>query len=119
MSNWQRKSEYLLREIVKFRTYIESLNAAAIAKEVVLARRAERDAELAVIRANAAAAVTAATVAAAEETNNTNTAGTEEVEQLALSDDDDLPENFESASEGRDLTPRQSAVPDAAVGIVA
>ena len=64
MSNWQRKSEYLLREIVKFRTYIESLTAAATAKEIVLARRAERDAELAVIRANAAAAVTAASVAA-------------------------------------------------------
>lgn len=121
MSNWQRKSEYLLREIVKFRTYIESLTAAATAKEVVLARRAERDAELAVIRANAAAAVTAATVAAADETNSTSTGttATEEVEQLAMSDDDDLPENFESASEGRDLTPRQSTVPElAVVGVV-
>ena len=28
MANWQRKSEYLLREIVKFRTYVDSLRAA-------------------------------------------------------------------------------------------
>ncbi len=28
MANWERKSSYLLREIVKFRTYIDSLAAA-------------------------------------------------------------------------------------------
>jgi hypothetical protein len=107
MSNWQRKSEYLLREIVKFRTYIESLNAASIAKEVVLARRAERDAELAVIRSNAAAAVTAATVAAADEANANST---EEVEQPEAFDDD-LPDDLEDTVNSRDITPRQSAMP--------
>jgi hypothetical protein len=89
----------LLREIVKFRTYIESLNAASIAKDVVLARRAERDAELAVIRSNAAAAVTAATVAAADEAA---TNSTEHVEAF----DEDLPEDIDG-----DLTPRHSAMP--------
>lgn len=104
MSNWQRKSEYLLREIVKFRTYIESLNAAAIAKDVVLARRAERDAELAIIRSNAAAAVTAATVAAADEAT---TNGTGKVEAF----DNDLPNDPEDTASGGDLTPRNSAMP--------
>lgn len=42
MTNWQRKSEYLLREVVKFRTYIDSLNTASKSKEDVYARRAER-----------------------------------------------------------------------------
>jgi hypothetical protein len=97
----------LLREIVKFRTYIESLNAASIAKEVVLARRAERDAELAVIRSNAAAAVTAATVAAADEANANST---EEVEQPEAFDDD-LPDDLEDTVNSRDITPRQSAMP--------
>lgn len=44
MSNWERKSKYLLREIVKFRTYIDCLEAASKAKEEVVARRAEREA---------------------------------------------------------------------------
>jgi hypothetical protein len=104
MSNWQRKSEYLLREIVKFRTYIESLNAAAIAKDVVLARRAERDAELAIIRSNAAAAVTAATVAAADEATTNDTGKVEAFHN-------DLPDDLEDTSNGGDLTPRNSAMP--------
>lgn len=41
MSNWQRKSDYLLREIVKFRTYIDSLVAAQKAKETYYAKKAE------------------------------------------------------------------------------
>lgn len=45
MNNWERKSKYLLREIVKFRTYIDSLELAAKAKKEVLARRAEREAD--------------------------------------------------------------------------
>lgn len=40
MANWERKSSYLLREIVKFRTYIDSLQAAQIQKEKVYASRA-------------------------------------------------------------------------------
>ena len=101
MSNWQRKSEYLLREIVKFRTYIESLTAASTAKEIVLARRAERDAELAVIRSNAAAAVAAA--AADKE------AGDAGGERLYEDDDDDSTHDvFEESQESRDITPRQS-----------
>ncbi|EME40260.1 hypothetical protein DOTSEDRAFT_82883 [Dothistroma septosporum NZE10] len=41
MANWQRKSDYLLREIVKFRTYIDSLTAAQQAKDAVYARKAD------------------------------------------------------------------------------
>jgi hypothetical protein len=44
MANWERKSSYLLREIVKFRTYIDSLNAAQTHKDKIYAQR-EIDAE--------------------------------------------------------------------------
>jgi len=37
MNNWERKSSYLLREIVKFGTYIDSLNAARVEKARVKA----------------------------------------------------------------------------------
>ncbi|KAL2816821.1 hypothetical protein BDW59DRAFT_152963 [Aspergillus cavernicola] len=37
MSNWERKSSYLLREIVKFRTYIDSLQNAIDAKNKIYA----------------------------------------------------------------------------------
>jgi hypothetical protein len=39
MANWERKSSYLLREIVKFRTYIDSLQSAIDAKNKILAER--------------------------------------------------------------------------------
>lgn len=42
MANWERKSSYLLREIVKFRTYIDCLQAAETGKQKVYAERAER-----------------------------------------------------------------------------
>jgi hypothetical protein len=45
MSNWEKKSSYLLREIVKFRTYIDCLQAAGTHK---LRIYAEREAEKAV-----------------------------------------------------------------------
>ena len=38
-NNWERKSAYLLREIVKFRTYIDSLTAAQALREKVYAER--------------------------------------------------------------------------------
>lgn len=41
MANWQRKSDYLLREIIKFRTYIDSLTAANAAKEKLYAKKVE------------------------------------------------------------------------------
>jgi hypothetical protein len=41
MSNWERKSSYLLREIVKFRTYIDCLQAAQVQKEKIYAERDE------------------------------------------------------------------------------
>lgn len=41
MANWQRKSDYLLREIIKFRTYIDSLTAAGKAKEAFYAKKVE------------------------------------------------------------------------------
>ena len=39
MGNWERKSSYLLHEIVKFRTYIDCLNAAQLQKEKLYASR--------------------------------------------------------------------------------
>ena len=39
MSNWERKSSYLLREIVKFRTYIDCLQAAQTQKEKIYSER--------------------------------------------------------------------------------
>lgn len=33
MANWQRKSDYLLRENVKFQTYVDSLTTAQVARE--------------------------------------------------------------------------------------
>ena len=39
MTNWERKSSYLLREIVKFRTYIDSLTAAQTLKDKIYAKR--------------------------------------------------------------------------------
>ncbi len=38
-ANWERKSSYLLREIVKFGTYIDSLTAAHALKEKIYAER--------------------------------------------------------------------------------
>lgn len=43
MANWQRKSDYLLREIVKFHTYMDALTAAQKAKDAFYARKAEQD----------------------------------------------------------------------------
>ena len=45
MANWEKKSSYLLREIVKFRTYIDCLQAAEQGKQRIYAERAARKAE--------------------------------------------------------------------------
>ena len=39
MANWERKSAYLLREIVKFRTYVDCLQQAGLRKQQVYAER--------------------------------------------------------------------------------
>ncbi|KAF2630001.1 Sec7 domain-containing protein [Macroventuria anomochaeta] len=39
MANWERKSQYLLKEIVKFRTYIDTLTLAQNQKERIYAER--------------------------------------------------------------------------------
>jgi hypothetical protein len=39
MANWERKSQYLLKEIVKFRTYIDTLTLAQNQKEKIYAQR--------------------------------------------------------------------------------
>jgi hypothetical protein len=39
MANWERKSEYLLREIVKFRTYVDCLAAAEQRREEIYQER--------------------------------------------------------------------------------
>lgn len=43
MNNWQRKSDYLLREIIKFQTYSDSLAAAQSTKEEVYRRKARQE----------------------------------------------------------------------------
>lgn len=45
ISNWEKKSAYLLREIVKFSTYITALEFAGTEKEKVDAERKEREKE--------------------------------------------------------------------------
>lgn len=47
MANWERKSQYLLREIVKFRTYIDTLTLAQTQKQKIYADREARGEELA------------------------------------------------------------------------
>jgi hypothetical protein len=39
MANWEKKSSYLLREIIKFRTYIDSLQTAEATKQRLYAER--------------------------------------------------------------------------------
>ncbi|CAG5148359.1 uncharacterized protein ALTATR162_LOCUS2189 [Alternaria atra] len=43
MANWERKSQYLLREIVKFRTYIDTLATAQVQKQKIYAEREARE----------------------------------------------------------------------------
>lgn len=40
LNNWEKKSSYLLHEIVKFRTYIDSLQMAAAQREKMRAEKA-------------------------------------------------------------------------------
>lgn len=47
MVNWERKSSYLLREIVKFRTYIDCLQTAQTQKEKIYASKATASTPLA------------------------------------------------------------------------
>jgi hypothetical protein len=61
MNNWEKKSSYLLREIVKFRTYIDTLQNARSTKDRIYrmrkeeeeAQRAEADARMRSDAANA------------------------------------------------------------------
>lgn len=43
MNNWEKKSSYLLREIVKFRTYIDTLQNAQSSKERIYRMREEEE----------------------------------------------------------------------------
>lgn len=45
MANWERKSSYILHEIVKFRTYIDCLQAAQAQKEKLYVERAAATSE--------------------------------------------------------------------------
>jgi hypothetical protein len=47
--NWEKKSAYLLREVVKFRTYIEALERAGREKEKVYEERHAREQERAAL----------------------------------------------------------------------
>lgn len=46
MANWERKSSYLLQEIVKFTTYVDCLKAAQSEKEKFYAARAKSSHDL-------------------------------------------------------------------------
>lgn len=46
MANWERKSSYLLREIVKFRTYIDSLKNAIHSKGKILLSENDQEGEV-------------------------------------------------------------------------
>jgi hypothetical protein len=46
MANWERKSQYLLREIVKFSTYIDTLATAQAQKQTIYAEREAREEEM-------------------------------------------------------------------------
>lgn len=46
MANWEKKSSYLLKEIVKFRTYIDTLQGAEAQKQKIYKEREERKAEM-------------------------------------------------------------------------
>ncbi|EPS44631.1 hypothetical protein H072_1402 [Dactylellina haptotyla CBS 200.50] len=48
MNNWERKSSYLLKEIVKFRTYIDALTSAAASKDRIFKEKEQRAIELTV-----------------------------------------------------------------------
>lgn len=48
-SNWEKKSQYLLTEIVKYETYVESLKSAMSLR---LKRRGEKALEKALVNAN-------------------------------------------------------------------
>ncbi|KAK6537953.1 hypothetical protein TWF694_010848 [Orbilia ellipsospora] len=47
MNNWERKSSYLLKEIVKFRTYIDALSSATVNKDRIMKEKEQRAMELA------------------------------------------------------------------------
>jgi len=49
MGNWEKKSSYLLREIVKFRTYIDTLQNAQATKDKIYKTREEEEARRAEI----------------------------------------------------------------------
>ena len=42
MANWEKKSAYLLREIVKFRTYIDALQVSESMKHEIYVERENR-----------------------------------------------------------------------------
>ena len=46
MGNWQRKSDFLLKEIVKYRTYVEVLETARGRKEEIEGEKEEREKEM-------------------------------------------------------------------------
>lgn len=64
MGNWEKKSSYLLKEVVKFRTYIEALEKAGIRREKVYEERRIREEENAALGFGNAAKARQGSVAA-------------------------------------------------------
>jgi hypothetical protein len=73
MANWERKSQYLLREIVKFRTYIDTLAAAQVQKQKIYAERAALEEKEAAADENANASPQAAGIDGAKEASKAST----------------------------------------------
>lgn len=67
MANWERKSQYLLREIVKFRTYIDTLTNAQNLKQKIYAEREAHERKISDADSAAAAQSLKPAAAAAEE----------------------------------------------------
>ncbi|KAK8243563.1 hypothetical protein HDK90DRAFT_126223 [Phyllosticta capitalensis] len=92
MANFQKKSEYLLKELIKFKTYIEALNFAHNTKTEIYKEREEREQEKAALAEEKARRAAAAGEGPAEEGRDTMSAA----------------DSFTSAPEARQVIPDEA-----------
>lgn len=92
MANFQKKSEYLLKELIKFKTYIEALNFAHNTKTEIYKEREEREQEKAALAEEKAKRAAAAGEGPAEEGRDTMSAA----------------DSFTSAPEARQVIPDEA-----------
>lgn len=79
MANWERKSAYLLREIVKFQTYIDCLQTAQGQKDKIYAERPKTSEKPESIAAAATLSTEASSKGADTKSTDTTSATTVEV----------------------------------------